>query len=448
MPHNTVNSIWFPWFRPCTLDRPATLDYRRSLGPNRRTTHDCSCHRQSGTVRWWWSTARFPSQPCTLASWFSQGHNYKWSPRPNCSAARCEEMMRHTMKPISWRIRTQSLAPLRRQSAARQHSNPCFWRPIGLAPLECSQSLADCRSRGFLFCNRIEWDTEFTRWNQMKRWIQHILVIAARGNMLQRLRHGNRTQSVAMIFDLPQFLADLFRMRRYGHHIPQRKSQQDVSVAEPFVLQQWAVFVLESQFSRWVRFGQMIQIQCFLPQNHAYLCKWHTKMREIRIWRGGLQPARCTHSIFAGNSFVGFDFGEAHVAGHITQLDHSQRIAVFWTERQRLIIAAQRQNVISRPGAARNSFRMFAQNRYASEIKIKCSHRQHEIESQRQQTQIEWILLWCLMIVDGQIAASRCNRHQLRWFRPQYTCQWITETGVDDMLLSCIYVPYNYLRRK
>lgn len=101
MQRNTMNSIWVQWFRPHTPDRPTAMDYRLASVPNHRTTHGCSCHRRSDTVRRRWSTVRFPSLPCTPASWRSQWHNWKWSPPPNCSAEQCEGTMRRTVKPIS-----------------------------------------------------------------------------------------------------------------------------------------------------------------------------------------------------------------------------------------------------------------------------------------------------------------------------------------------------------
>lgn len=90
---------------------------------------------------------------------------------------------------------------------------------------------------------------------------------------------------------------------------------------------------------------------------------------------------RPTHRILARHPFVGFYFGKAHVAGHITQLNYPQRITIFGAERQRLVITAQCQNVISRPGTARYTLRMFAQNRYSSENQNQFSHRVKTIDA-------------------------------------------------------------------
>lgn len=72
-----------------------------------------------------------------------------------------------------------------------------------------------------------------------------------------------------MIAHLPQFLAHLAGMRRYGDRVTAGKSEQYVAVAEPLVLHESAVLGLEAELSGRVRIGQMVQVESATAKDNA-----------------------------------------------------------------------------------------------------------------------------------------------------------------------------------
>lgn len=70
---------------------------------------------------------------------------------------------------------------------------------------------------------------------------------------------------------LPQFLTHLTHMRGNRNDMSIGKSQHNITISEPFVLQQRTVSGLKTQFRGGFRIGQMVQIERPFAQDHANL---------------------------------------------------------------------------------------------------------------------------------------------------------------------------------
>ena len=183
--------------------------------------------------------------------------------------------------------------------------------------------------------------------------------------------------------------ADFFGMRRNNDEIAESEADHDIPVAIPLVVGNVAILALKRQLDGIVGVVDAEQVQNLSAHDQA-----HGALAQLAAHV--LLPLR-----------------EADQGGRLPQARLANRVARVAADRERLVVAGERQQAVPAPAARVDAARVLAQDGH---------------------------LLRRLVVVDEQVAPCGADREQRRGFRPRQKCQvvpfWLSSFGSEKAVFS------------